>query len=277
MSQTIQQWLDASELERIDAYSLMQHTLMLTRVQLIMHNKRELSDAEQKRLALSSARRAAGEPLAYVTGRREFYSLSFEVTPAVLIPRADTELLVDTALALLEERPNQRVLDMGTGSGCIAISIAVNAPRATVTALDASAESLHIAERNMHRICSAPIRLLKSNWFEVVHGERFDLIVSNPPYIAEHDTHLTALRHEPQQALTSGADGLADLRHLIANASAHLNPSGALWLEHGYDQAAAVRELLVNAGFQAVESKRDLAGIERISGGLAAAARLPQN
>jgi release factor glutamine methyltransferase len=277
MSQTIQQWLDASELERIDAYSLMQHTLMLTRVQLIMHNKRELTDAEQKRLALLSERRAAGEPLAYVTGRREFYSLSFEVTPAVLIPRADTELLVDTALALLEARPNQRVLDMGTGSGCIAISIAVNAPRAMVTALDASADSLHIAERNMRRICSAPIRLLRSNWFEAVHGERFDLIVSNPPYIAEHDTHLAALSHEPQQALTSGADGLADLRHLIANAGAHLNPGGALWLEHGYDQAAAVRELLVNAGFQAVESKRDLAGIERISGGLAAAARLPQN
>jgi release factor glutamine methyltransferase len=224
---------------------------------------------EDDLLAFASlaARRAGGEPVAYLVGRREFFGRDFEVSPAVLIPRPETELLVETALAKCR-RWSRRILDLGTGSGCIAISLALELPLAQVTAVDASAPALAVARRNADRH-SARLRFVQSDWFDALGEEAFDLIVANPPYVAAADPHLAAgdLRHEPAAALASGTDGLDALRRIIADAPAHLAPGGQLWLEHGYDQAAAVQELLLAAGLTAVEQHSDLAGIIRVSGG----------
>jgi release factor glutamine methyltransferase len=207
------------------------------------------------------------QPMAYIIGSKEFYGLEFEVNEAVLVPRPETELLVDTALEFLKTKPNAKVLDLGTGSGCIAISIAYHAPHAQITAIDASAAALEVAARNNATHSQGKVRLLQSDWFSALGEERFDLIVSNPPYIAEGDAHLSALTHEPMQALTSGADGLTAIEHIIKHAPMHLATGGWLWLEHGYDQASAARELLMQANFAKVTSRNDLADIERISGG----------
>jgi release factor glutamine methyltransferase len=240
----------------------------LTRVQLITQGDRALTPDEAARLEDLVARRLHGEPIAYIVGRREFFGLDFQVGPAVLIPRPDTELIVELALERLPTNA-PRLLDMGTGSGAIAVAVAHTRPDADVTALDVSPDALAIAQANA-AANGARVRFLQSSWFDALAaGAVFDVIASNPPYIAAGDEHLSQgdLRFEPVGALTDHADGLSALRTIIAGGPRHLAPGGWLLLEHGYDQAAAVRALLVDAGYTDVQSWRDLAGIERVSGG----------
>lgn len=253
-------------LDPVDQRILLCHALGISRTALITQSERALSAAEAASIAALLQRRAEGEPVAYIIGQREFFGLPFETTPAVLIPRPDTELLVELALDRLP--PRGKVLDMGTGSGAIAVAIAHQRPDAVVSALDVSHEALAVATRNAQRN-GASVRLLHSDWYGAVAGEQFDLIVSNPPYIADGDRHLSEgdLRFEPSGALTDFADGLSALRTIVAGAPAHLAPGSWLLMEHGYDQAAAVRSLLSEAGYTEVQSWQDLAGIERVSGG----------
>ena len=255
-------------LEPLENRILLCHALGLTRVGLITQSERTLSEAEARTLATLVARRRQGEPIAYIVGKREFFGLEFAVTPAVLIPRPDTELLVELALERLP--PGARLLDMGTGSGAIAVAVAHTRPDAQVTALDVSALALDVARANA-AAHGAAVRFLHSDWFGALAGERFDLIASNPPYIADGDRHLAEgdLRFEPAGALTDHADGLSALRTIVEGAPAHLAPQGWLLMEHGYDQAAAVRDLLTAQGWDEVQSWRDLAGIERVTGGRA--------
>lgn len=213
-------------------------------------------------------RRVAGEPVAYLTGEREFFGRNFMVTPAVLIPRPDTELLVELALAHCGDLRQLRLLDMGTGSGALAITLALELGQAEVTALDRSREALWVAMANAARL-GASVSFVQSDWFAALGEERFQLIVSNPPYIAAADPHLDEgdLRFEPRSALAAGPAGLDDLAEIVAGAARHLEPAGWLFLEHGWDQAFAVRGLLADAGFASIASWKDLAGIERVSGG----------
>ena len=215
------------------------------------------------------ARRLAGEPMAYLLGHREFMGHRFRVTPDVLIPRPDTEVLVETALECVAGVAGPAVLDLGTGSGAIAISIALARRDARVMASDVSAAALAVAAGNAWEL-TASVRFVEGSWYGAVPaGEGFDLIVSNPPYVASDDPHLDQgdVRFEPRGALTDVAGGLEDLGRIVAGAGRHLKPGGALWMEHGWDQAQAVRDLLAAAGFEDVHSRQDLAGIERISGG----------
>ena len=255
-------------LDPLENRILLCHALGLTRVGLITQSERTLSAAEAGALASLVERRLKGEPIAYIVGRREFFGLDFLVTDAVLIPRPDTELLVELALERLPARA--RVLDMGTGSGAIAVALAHARPDAQVTALDASEAALDVARTNA-AANGATVRFLHSDWFGELGTEVFDLIVSNPPYIAAGDVHLAQgdLRFEPLGALTDRADGLSALRIIAAGARKHLAAHGWLLMEHGYDQAAQVRELLAAHRFAEVQSWRDLSGIERASGGRA--------
>jgi release factor glutamine methyltransferase len=273
---TLDQWLSYAytQIDRRDAQVLAQHVLQLSRAQLITQGARIISPGEHTIMSNNIISLINKAPMAYITGSKAFYGLDFEVNPAVLVPRPETELLVDAALAFLasmiKKQPAVKVLDLGTGSGCIAVSIAHEAQRlgyvAAVTAIDASKAALEVAACNNARLAQGQVRLLHSDWFSALANERFDLIVSNPPYIVEGDVHLQALKHEPIQALTSGADGLDAIRLIISQAPQHLQPGGMLWLEHGYNQAPAVRALLTQGGFSKVHSQRDLAQIERISG-----------
>jgi release factor glutamine methyltransferase len=236
-------------------------------VQLITQSDRALGEAETVRLRGFFQRRIDGEPIAYITGEREFFGLALHTTPDVLIPRPETELLVELALERLP--PRGRILDLGTGTGAIAIAIAHTRRDAKVTAVDVSAAAIEIARRNADRHgCS--VKLIRSDWYAALpESERHDLIVSNPPYIVAHDPHLSQgdLRFEPVNALTDHADGLSALRIIVQHAPAYLAAGGWLLMEHGYDQADAVRGLLVDRGFESVQSWHDLAGIERVSGG----------
>ncbi|MES2258794.1 MAG: peptide chain release factor N(5)-glutamine methyltransferase [Pseudomonadota bacterium] len=253
-------------LDPLDNRILLCHALGLSRVSLITQSERALTEEEAQRLSALLRRRLDGEPVAYIVGRREFFGLPFEVSPAVLIPRPDTELLVELALERLP--PSGSVLDMGTGSGAIAVSLAYARPDAGVTALDVSPDALAVAQRNA-ALNQAQVRFMTSDWYGALGNQRFDLIVSNPPYIASGDRHLAEgdLRFEPSGALTDHADGLSALRTIVAGAPAHLQPGCWLLLEHGYDQADAVRALLTAQGYTEVQSWRDLSGIERASGG----------
>lgn len=258
--------LKTAPLDPLENRILLCHALRLTRVQLITQSERQLSAAEAEALAALLARRLRGEPIAYIVGQREFYGLDLRVSPDVLIPRPDTELLVELALERLPQGGS--ALDMGTGSGAIAVAIAHTRPDAQVTALDASPAALAIARENAstHQV---RVRLLESDWYGALDADQaFDLIVSNPPYIVAGDIHLSQgdLRFEPVDALTDHADGLSDLRTIIEGAPAHLKAGGWLLMEHGYDQAAAVRALLTGGGWREVQSWRDLASIERVSG-----------
>jgi len=253
-------------LEPLENRILLCHALGLSRVGLITNAERRVTAEEAARLAALVERRLAGEPIAYIVGQREFYGLPFRVSPAVLIPRPDTELIVELSLERLA--PRARMLDMGTGSGAIAVAVAHTRPDAQVTALDLSDEALAVARANA-AANGAQVRFLRSDWFGALDGDTFDLIASNPPYIASGDEHLVQgdLRFEPSGALTDFGDGLSALRTIVDGAPAHLEQGGWLLLEHGYDQAAAVRDLLAQAGYTEVRSWRDLGGIERVSGG----------
>lgn len=254
---------------RIEVQCLLQAVLKVNRAHLLAHPEQSLDTDQHERYMALYERRIGGEPIAYLLGEREFYGLTFMVSPATLIPRPETELLVELALQHIPPQGGCRILDMGTGSGAIALSIAHARPDAEVVALDASAAALEVAQFNMQRLSLGNVHLLHSDWFAALQGERFDMIVSNPPYIAAGDVHLAQgdVRFEPRTALASGADGLDDIRRIAAQAKEHLNVHGWLLLEHGYNQAAQVRAILQQAGFAEVFSARDLAGIERISGG----------
>lgn len=258
--------LSKSGLDHSDRLALFCFLTGKSRAWLIAHD-REIADEDFiARFSLLQQRRLAGEPIAYLTGRREFFGRDFKVSPAVLIPRPDTELLVELALVHAPDRAH--VLDMGTGSGCIPVSLKLERPDLTLSAVDISSEALDIARHNAQTL-NAPVRFLQSNWFEALAGEKFDLIVSNPPYIEQDDPHLAQgdLRFEPRHALTDEDDGLAHLRIIVAQASAHLQAGGWLLFEHGWDQGAASRDLLQAAGFSEVQSWRDLGGHERVTGG----------
>jgi len=256
---------------RIEVQCLLQAVLQVNRAYLFTHPERILSDAESSRYHALFARRLQGEPVAYLLGEREFFGLNFKVTPATLIPRPDTELLVELALAKIPQQGVYRVLDMGTGSGAIALSIAYARPNAQVWAVDFSEAALQIAQENQRALQLKNVTLLQSDWFAALAQQRFDMIVSNPPYIEFDDVHLSQgdVRFEPLTALASGADGLDDIRRIASQALQHLNPQGWLMFEHGYDQAAAVREILQQAGLKNIFSAQDLAGIERVTGGCA--------
>jgi release factor glutamine methyltransferase len=214
-------------------------------------------------------RRLEGEPVAYLLGYREFYGLSFKVSPAVLIPRPETELLVELALEWIDEGRAASVLDLGTGSGCIAVSIAKLRPLARVVAVDVSPEALAVAKENAARHGVGHIEFQEGSWFATVAGRRFDLVVSNPPYVGESDPHVGMgdLRFEPRGALAAGSDGLEMLRNIICNAPSYLCPGGTLILEHGYNQATDVRSLLERRGFVNVLTRDDLGGIPRVTSG----------
>lgn len=262
-------------LDRLDAQLLLLHALgkpASARSWLLAHDTDELAQEVAEAFRALSLRRASGEPLAYIVGGKEFFGLALQVDARVLVPRPDTETLVEWSLAVLKApglMPPLKVLDLGTGSGAIALAIAhslkATGREAQVTAVDASADALDVARENARRLGLA-VAFIESSWLQGVDG-RFHLIASNPPYIASADPHLAALAHEPLQALTAGMDGLDDIRDIIQQAPDHLLPGGWLLLEHGYDQAGRVRELLVQRGFLQVQGRQDLAGIERCSGG----------
>lgn len=254
-----------------EATLLLAFSTGLTREQLITHDS-PFDDAHIKNFTALCARRASGEPIAYLTSQRAFYGRNFYIRPEVLIPRQETELLVDLTLQRIpDQAKNFRVVDMGTGSGIIAITLACERPPLNLTATDLSEVALELARQNAQRL-GANVDFVESNWFSAFEAntkQSFDLIVSNPPYIAANDVHLEQgdLRYEPRMALTDGSDGLSAIRRIIAESPAYIRSGGWLLLEHGYDQAAAVRDLLIASGFGEVQSWLDLAGIERVSGG----------
>ena len=276
------QWAQAQSLDRLDAQLLVLHALgrgAHDRAWLLVHDTDALPDTAQANLQAAVLRRVAGEPLAYITGHKEFFGLDLQVDARVLVPRPDTETLVEWALELLATAPiatsataatppnslrATHVVDLGTGSGAIALALKHTRPDLQVTAVDFSTDALAVAQANAQRL-KLDVQFAQGSWLEPVQGT-VDMIVSNPPYIASADHHLAALQHEPLQALASGADGLDDIRTIIRQAGAHLRPGGWLLLEHGYDQAAAVRALLAEAGLQHAQSRQDLAGIARCSG-----------
>ncbi|MFZ9322187.1 MAG: peptide chain release factor N(5)-glutamine methyltransferase [Hylemonella sp.] len=261
-------------LQRLDAQLLLLHALgrpAHDRSWLLAHDRDILKPAQAEHFISLAQSRATGMPLAYLTGVREFYGLVLEIDARVLDPRADTETLVDWALELLpideprRDRPPMEVIDLGTGSGAIALALKQQRGDLRVSALDASGDALTVAQANAHRLGLA-LDFHQGNWLDGV-AQRYDLIVSNPPYIADDDPHLPDLRHEPTLALASGEDGLDAIRQIIHQSPSRLKPGGWLLLEHGWQQAAMVRDLLIRAGFCAAQSRRDLAGIERCSGG----------
>jgi len=259
-------------LDTLENRILIGHALQLTRIQLITQSERLLTAPEATQLSALFRRRLQGEPIAYIVGEREFFGLAMQVTSDVLIPRPDTELLVELALERLPQ--HGRALDMGTGSGAIAVAIAYTRPDVAMTALDVSEGALKVAAANAQRH-GAKVEFLRSDWYAALGdmGDAdqpyLDLIVSNPPYIVAGDAHLSQgdLRFEPIGALTDHADGLSALRIIVDGAATYLKPDGWLLMEHGYDQSEAVRKLLEQRGFSEVQSWRDLAGIERVSGG----------
>ena len=257
-------------IDRLDAQLMLGALLNQPRSWLIAHDDLLLTRIQSEKLMQWVSRRRDGEPLAYLLGQKEFYGLMLQVGPSVLVPRPETELLVDWGLRLLQgplaaiSKPS--VIDLGTGSGAIALAIKHRFQAASVVAVDCSAAALETASGNA-RSLDLTIDLVQGAWWSAVPGKRFDLALSNPPYIANGDRHLAALRHEPQGALIAHRDGLADLEEIIDGARAHLNPDGWLLLEHGHDQANALRQRLASAGFAQVQTLRDLAGLDRCTGG----------
>jgi release factor glutamine methyltransferase len=250
-----------------EARLFLREILGVTAARIAAYPEDNLTPAQAERFADLLARRESGEPVAYLLGVREFYGRDFKVGPAVLIPRPETELIVDLVRERVPAGAAPAILDLGTGSGALAVTLALELPVASVTAVDFSAAALGVARANAEAL-GARVRFVESDWFAALDaGERFGVIVSNPPYVADGDPHLAEgdVRFEPASALASGPAGLDDIVRIVAAAPAFLTPGGWLLLEHGYDQAAAVRELLLAGGFVEVASARDLAGIERIT------------
>ncbi|MEY4730533.1 MAG: peptide chain release factor N(5)-glutamine methyltransferase [Pseudomonadota bacterium] len=273
MAHTVASLLKSSDLPAMEAQMLLEHVTGWNRTALISYPERNV-EAKQALLAQSLfARRRFGEPVAYLTGLREFYGLMFEVSPAVLIPRPETELLVDLTLARLKKNPAHSVLDLGTGSGAVAVTLAKLFDTAQVTGVEKSKAALNMARKNAETIIprafNNTLQLILGDWYQPVGKAKFNIIVANPPYIAEADAHLAQgdLRHEPIQALTSGSDGLDAIRKIISGAPKHLHRGGWLLIEHGYDQEKACADLLKHAGFNPIFCEKDLAGIPRVSGG----------
>jgi release factor glutamine methyltransferase len=255
--------------ERLDAQLLLLHALGRAphdRAWLLAHDTDAMPEAAWSALAAQLSRRLAGEPVAYLLGEKEFHGLDLKVDARVLVPRPDTETLVEWALECLEGHAAPRVLDLGTGSGAIALALQNARHDAQVDAVDASADALAVAQANALRL-GLPVRFAQADWLAGA-GSGYTVIASNPPYIAAGDPHLPTLRHEPASALVAGADGLDDIRRIVRDAPAHLAEGGWLLLEHGHDQAAPVRQLLAERGFAEVQSRDDLAGIARCSGGI---------
>ena len=266
-------WATTAGIDRLDGQLLLLYVVGRPnhdRSWLVAHDDQRLQASEVGVFETLVTRRLAGEPLAYIVGVKEFFGLSFGVSNAVLIPRPDTETLVQWALqtinALATDTSTPRILDLGTGSGAIALAIKSQAPQCLVTAVDASPTALAQAARNGQQL-GLDVNWRQSDWFANVDHRSFDVIVSNPPYIAANDPHLRDLRHEPLSALTSGADGLDDLRHIVAHSGPYLREGGWLLLEHGYDQADRVAGLLKAAGFTAIGHQTDLGGVTRCTGG----------
>lgn len=273
MSQSIADLLARTQLPdsaspRLDAELLLAHVLGKPRSYLLTWPEREVSAEQLDRFAQLMMRRQQGEPVAYLLGEQGFWSLALQVSPDTLIPRPDTERLVEVALELGPLRP-ARILDMGSGTGAIALALAAERSQWQLTGVDRMPGAVTVAEANRARLGLNNARFLISDWFSAVAGQRFDLIVSNPPYIAAEDPHLQQgdVRFEPASALVSGVDGLDDIRHIVSAAPDHLEDGGLLLLEHGWQQADAVGNLLAQRGFTEVQNWRDLGGRQRVSGG----------
>ncbi len=268
-----QQWLDraigrlrASESPRRDAEILLGYVTGRARTYILAFAETTLTSTEQEQLETLLVRRERGEPIAHLTGQREFWSLPLFVSPVTLIPRPDTECLVEQALARLPAEPC-RILDLGTGTGAIALALATERPDCQVTAVDFLPDAVALATRNAQHLDIRNVTILRSDWFSALAGQRFTVIVSNPPYIDETDPHLDQgdVRFEPKSALVAGENGLADLAHIITTARDYLLPGGYVLLEHGWQQAAAVRELFTAMGYQQVETCQDYGGNERLT------------
>ena len=272
---TIHDWIKQSPLPRLESRMLLQAVLGLSSAQIVTHSEDKLSDDALHRLNALQRRRLNGEPMAYILGEREFYGRVFCVNQSVLIPRPETELLLETALFRLPETP-AIVWDLGCGSGILAISLKLARPDCTVWASDISDNALKIAQKNAQRL-KAEIEWTQGNWYQcrrLPEKNSVDMMMSNPPYIAVNDQHLTQgdLRFEPQNALTDFADGLRHYQTLINGAGRFLKNGGEIWLEHGFEQGESVRQLLANAGFRNIQTLPDLAGLERVTGGVFQAA-----
>lgn len=271
LSTTIEQALIESNLsiERVDAQLLLQHILQVSHAYLLTHRDAMLTQAQLGRYTQLVTQRASGVPVAYLIGQREFYDLMFYVNASVLIPRPETELLIELILAHIPDDKHSKILDLGTGSGAIAITLAKHCPNSHVTAVDLSADALAVAKVNAQNSGVENISFVLGNWFEALEERKFDFIVSNPPYIAEDDPHLAQgdLRFEPPMALIAGESGLTCLRIIISGASTYLKTGGWLLFEHGYNQAEACRKLLEQNDFSNISVCEDLAGIPRVSGG----------
>jgi release factor glutamine methyltransferase len=252
---------------KFEAQLLLQNVLNVNRAWLLAHESDALQDKIKADFESLLARRLLGEPIAYILCQREFFGLNLIVTPDTLIPRPDTETLVETALDKIPTDTPFTVLDLGTGTGAVALAIAEHRPEAQVTAIDASSGALDIAKRNANQLDLTQVDFRLSNWFSALEGERFNLIVSNPPYIEQHDIHLTQgdLRFEPMSALASGTDGLDDIRQIVDNCLLHLHPQGWLMLEHGYNQAHLVTDLMAQSGLIDITTIKDLGANDRVT------------
>jgi release factor glutamine methyltransferase len=263
--------LNWGPIPRSERRLLLGHVLQKTHAFMAAHPEVELAATQQTHFEALVKRREAGEPIAYLLGEKEFYGRMFSVSPAVLIPRPETEILVDWVREKFSAQSAIGILDLGSGSGALAITLAAEYPQAKVAAVDISPEALDVARSNAQRLLNVhdQVKFLQGSWFAPLVPSQFDLIVSNPPYVASHDPHLAQgdVRFEPQGALVGGQDGMQDLIQIIGGASAYLKPGGWLLVEHGYDQQEAVAQLFRGAGFQGVECRFDLAGLPRISGG----------
>ena len=253
---------------RIEIRTLLCHALgNVNHAWLIAHGDDPVTDTQRQSFENLLARRIAGEPIAYILGQREFFGREYKVSPATLIPRPDTEILIETALKKIPDNQPCRILDLGTGTGAIGITLALERPHSEVVIVDFSDEALAVAKENIRQLAASNVTALHSHWYSAVQGQRFNIIVSNPPYIETGDPHLQQgdLRFEPITALASGSDGLDDIRTISSQAAEHLNPSGWLLLEHGYQQGAAVHNILHQHGFINIRIVTDLAGHERVT------------
>jgi len=258
--------LSTSESPRRDAEILLEHVTGKARTFILAFGETQLTAAQEQQLAMLLARRKTGEPVAHLTGEREFWSLPLYVSAATLIPRPDTECLVEQALARLPDSPC-RILDLGTGTGAIALALASERPDCQVTAVDVMPDAVELAQRNLERLDFRNVQILQSSWFSAIANQSYDMIVSNPPYIDQHDPHLSQgdVRFEPLTALVAANEGLADIEHIISSAREHLVSGGWLLLEHGWTQGRAVRALFCAAGYESVETCRDYGNNDRLT------------